>query len=107
AKGVCIMKQYYSQRNGLIDRTINLSDEELIDFFIHTYSYFDKKGYFDSAKDGVWFSKPYSKDIQILAPTFAPSPEVYFLNHLQDSHIWPIYEHAPNYTINILFTVIE
>lgn len=101
------MKQYYSQRNGLIDRTANLSDDELIDYFTHTYRYFDKKGYFDSAKDGVWEYRRNSKDIQILAPTLAPSPEVFFLNHLQDSQIWPIYEYAPDYTISILFTIIE
>lgn len=95
------------ERSGLINQTFKLSDDELIDYFIHIYRYFDNKGYFNSAKKGVWFSKPFSEDIQILAPTLAPSPEVYFLNHLQDSQIWPIYEYAPDYTNDILFTVIE
>lgn len=66
------MRQYYAQRIGLIDQTTNLSDDELTYYFRLTYRYFD------SAKDGVWESRQNSKDIQILAPTSAPSPEEYF-----------------------------
>ena len=102
------MKKYYAERNGLIKKNLNIRLDELITFFGQTYRYFSNKGYFDCAENGIWRSIQYTNDgEQIIAPTLAPSPEIYFANQLQSSEIWPIWEHYEYYTEEILFTVIE
>ena len=88
------MKQYYAERNGLIADKLSLSLDELKTYFIHTYRYFSNKDYFDNR-------------IQVLPPSMAPSPQVFFSIHTQDNQIWPIYEYAEYYDEKELFTVIE
>lgn len=102
------MKKYYAERHGLIKDKLNMNLDKLIEYFVMVYRYFDNKGYFKCAIEGVWHQIPYkNEEIQILPPTFAPSPEFYFANCLQDDQIWPIWEYAEYYTEEILFTVIE
>lgn len=102
------MKKYYSERNGLIKNSLSLSLDELNNYFIKTYRYFSNKEYFECATKGVWQSIPYSNDEeQIIPPSLAPAPEVFFATRLQDRQVWPIYEFAEYYTEEILFTVIE
>lgn len=102
------MKQYYAERNGLIKDTISISEDELNKFFLETYRYFYNKEYFECATKGVWRAIPYSNDEELMIqPSLAPTPEVFFATHLQNTQVWPIYEYAEYYTEEILFTVIE
>lgn len=89
------MKKYYAERNGLINNSITLSLKELNIYFLKTYNFFSIKGYFECAEKGVWQPIPYSNDeTLIIPPTLSPSPEIFFITHLQDKQIWPIYEFA-------------
>ncbi|QXM06962.1 hypothetical protein [Crassaminicella indica] len=102
------MKKYYVERNGLIKKNLNICLDELITFFEQIYRYFSNKEYFDCAQNGIWRKIPYTNDEeQIIAPTLAPSPEIFFANQLQSSEIWPILQYSEDYTEEILFTVIE
>lgn len=102
------MKKYYAERNGHIKTSLSLSLDELKSYFIKTYQYFSNKDYFDCATKGVWKSIPFSNDEeQIMPPSLAPDPEVFFATRLQDTEVWPIYQHAEYYTEEILFSVIE
>ena len=44
---------------------------------------------------------------QIIAPSMAPSAEVYFATRLQSKEIWPIWQYLEDYDEATLFTVIE
>lgn len=102
------MKEYYAERHGLLKQKLDINLDKLIEYFITTYRYFYNKGYFKCAIEGVWHQIPYTNDEeQIIPPTFAPSPEIFFANCLQDNQIWPVWEYAEYYTEDILFTVIE
>lgn len=102
------MKKYYAERNGLIKNSLSLSLDELKSYFIKTYHYFSDKEYFECAIKGVWKSIPFSNDEeQIIPPSLAPDPEIFFATRLQDREVWPIYEFAEDYTEEILFSVIE
>lgn len=102
------MKQYYIERNGLIESPVKLSLDEINNYFIDIYRYFDTKDYFECALKGIWKPIPYSDDVeQILPPSLAPSPTVFFITHVQNKYVWPIYEYAQYYSENVLFTVIE
>lgn len=102
------MKEYYAERKGLIKNSLSISLNELLDYFVKTYHYFNNKEYFDVATKGVWKSIPYTNDEeQILPPTLAPAPDIFFATHIQDNQVWPIYQFVEKYTEDILFTVIE
>lgn len=100
------MKEYYSKRNGLLKRTLKLSINDLRDMFYSTYQYFYRKGAFNIAYSGVWNTIG-GVNKQIVAPTMAPSPEVFFSIHLQEQDVWPIDEQYMCYSESTLFTVIE
>ncbi len=102
------MKQYYIERNGLIESSVRLSLDEINNYFIDIYRYFDTKGYFECALKGIWKPIPFSDDVeQILPISLAPSPTVFFTTHIQNKCVWPIYEYAQYYSEKVLFTVIE
>ena len=102
------MKQYYAERNGLIADKLSLSLDELKTYFIHTYRYFSDKDYFEVAFNGIYEKDRWGNNrIQVLPPSMAPSPQVFFSIHTQDNQIWPIYEYAEYYDEKELFTVIE
>lgn len=102
------MKEYYVKRNGLLNDKLNISLDELIQFFIQIYRYFYNKDCFEAAIKGVWRLIPYTNDQeQVLAPTLAPSPEMFFAVNLQSQDVWPIFEFAEGYDESTLFTVIE
>lgn len=100
--------QYYAERHGLIINDFNIDFEQLKGCFLQTYNFFNNKGYFECAEKGIWISKSYSQEEeQIIPPSLEPSAEVFFINHLHDSQIYPIWEYCEYYTEEILFTVIE
>lgn len=102
------MSIYYAERNGLITQTLSLSLEELLNSFIQVYHYFNRKGSFELAFKGANDENRWTHEIiSILPPTMAPSPDVFFMTHLQDKQIWPITEYYESYTEEILFSVIE
>lgn len=102
------MSAFYAERKGLISQELVLSLQELLDAFIQTYHYFHRKGAFDLAFKGVFDEDRWTREtIHILPPSMAPSPEVYFMTHLQDKQVWPIAEYYEGFTEEILFTVIE
>lgn len=102
------MKQYYAERNGLIQDKLSLSLDDLKAYFLQTYRYFNDKGYFEVAFEGIYEEDRWGNNrTQVLPPSMAPSPQVFFSIHAQDSQIWPIYEYAEYYDETALFTVIE
>ena len=102
------MKKYYAERHGLITKQLQIDFEELLEYFRQIYKYFCDKDYFKVAIDGVWKQMSYGQDPeQIIAPSMAPSAEVYFATRLQSKEIWPIWQYLEDYDEATLFTVIE
>lgn len=102
------MKKYYSERNGLLSKKLELDLYDLLQYFRSLYRYFENKGYFEYAQNGASRDIPYTCDQeQIAAPTFIPTPEVYFANVLQDKEVWPIWQYVEQYDEATLFSVIE
>lgn len=100
------MKKYYSERNGLLTKTLKLSMGDLRDMFYTTYLYFYHKEAFNVAYRGVWKERG-GINREILPPTMAPSPDVFFAIKTQVQDIWPIDDSYLSYSENELFTVIE
>lgn len=102
------MKQYYAERNGLIEDKLSLSLDDLKTYFLQIYRYFNDKGYFEVAFEGIYEEDRWGNNrTQVIPPSMAPSPQVFFSIHAQDNQIWPIYEYAEYYDETALFTVIE
>lgn len=100
------MKKYYAERKGLIKENLQMNLKELLSFFYQTYSYFDNKGYFQSAIKGIYRGN-YENERQILPPSLVPSAEVFFVTKLQSKEVYPVYEYYEYYNEETLFTVIE
>lgn len=80
------MKQYYVERNGLIADKLSFSLDELKTYFIQTYRYFNDKDYFKVAFNGIYEDDRCGNNrTQILPPSMAPSPQVFFSIHTQDN----------------------
>ncbi len=102
------MKKYYAERNGLITKQLQIDFMELLNYFEQIYLYFNNKDYFEIAFNGISKRVEYTNEIeQIVAPSMAPSPEVYFTTRLQRKNVWPILEYLEDYDEAILFSVIE
>lgn len=100
--------KYYTERNNLLNNNnFFISIEELREYFLQVYRYFDNMNLFDVAYKGVWQSEMYKEDYQIHPPTMSPSPEIFFINHLNKDNVYPIWEHYESYSEEDLFTVIE
>lgn len=100
------MKKYYEERNGLLTNPMKLSLHNLRDMFYSTYLYFYKKGAFSVAYAGV--REEVDGDTkQIISPTMAPSPDVYFAIRTHEKDAWLIDDRYHTYSENTLFTVIE
>lgn len=98
---------YYAERNDLLGEDFTVDLDELRKYFFQTYKYFENRGLFKTAYHGVWKYVDFQGESQIHPPTMAPSPEIYFLNHLNGHNIYPIREFYDFYEENELFTVIE
>lgn len=102
------MKKYYAERHGLITEQLQIDFDELLKYFGQIYRYFGNKDYYKAAIEGVWKQIPYTGDSeQIIAPSMAPSAEVYFATRLQSKKVWPIWEYIEEYDEATLFSVIE
>lgn len=99
--------KYYAERNSLIDNDITISFNDLKEYFYRTYRYFDNKGCFEVAIKGVWITPKWGEAFLEIPPLFESAPEIFFLNHLHSTSIYPIYEHYESYSEVELFTVIE
>lgn len=100
------MKKYYEERNGLLTNPMKLSLHNLRDMFYSTYLYFYKKGAFAVAYVGV-HEEVDGDTKQIISPTMAPSPDVYFAIRTHEKDAWLIDDRYRTYSENTLFTVIE
>lgn len=98
---------YYAERNNLLDKDFSLSLVDLSKYFYQTYSYFEEKGFFRAAFYGVTKEESYRDSYQVLAPTMSPSPEIYFMNHLNSTDVLPIADNYIYYKEEELFTIIE
>lgn len=102
------LKKYYAERNGLLEGRLQLTLAELLEHFRQTYNYFNNKGYFDVAFTGIYQEDRWTHErTQIVFPSMAPSPEVFFNIHLQSKQVWPVCEYIEYYDEVTLFSVIE
>lgn len=99
--------KYYAERNNLLGEDFTISLDELKKYFFQTYKYFENRELFKIAFNGVWRYVDFQGESQIYPPTMAPSPEIYFLNHLNSYSIYPIWEYYEFYNEEELFTIIE
>ncbi|WP_339221829.1 hypothetical protein [Paenibacillus sp. FSL W7-1332] len=98
---------YYAERKNMLDKDFSLSLVDLKKYFYQTYKYFDDKGFFTVAFYGVTKEERYHGSYQVLAPTMSPSPEIFFINHLNSTDILPILDNYEYYKEAELFTIIE
>lgn len=99
--------KYYAERKGLIESDFNISFEELKECFKGIYRYFDNRNCFEVAKKGVWIKPEWADEYQVIPALLEPTPEIFFMNNLHSSSIYPIYEYYLFYSEVELFTVIE
>lgn len=99
--------EYYAERNGLLQEDVNISLKTLKEYFYKIYQYFDNQQYFEVAMEGVWIKPEYGDMYQKIPPLLSPSPDVFFLKHLNSTRYYPIWEHYTRYGEDELFTVIE
>lgn len=102
------MKQYYSERSGLLTNKLSLSLDELKSYFLQTYNYYRGLGYFEIAENGIWIEDRWTHEKNCVVPrTMSPSPEVFFAVTMQDSQVWPVVEFGEYYDEATLFSVME
>lgn len=99
---------YYAQRNNLLnDHNIHIDLDELREYFFKIYKYFNNKKCFEVAFNGAYEEDDYGRMKQVKSPLLKPSPDIFFLNHLNSMEIYPIDECYQWYTEKDLFTIIE
>lgn len=102
------MKKYYAKRNGLLNQSLQISYDELLNYFYGIFKYFLNKGYFQVAFYGWYETDQWtSTEYQVFPPILAPNPEIFFTTELNNKEVWPIPEYYENYDEATLFTVIE
>lgn len=99
--------KYYAERNSLIDNDVSITFDDLKEYFYKIYLFFENRGCFKAAINGIWIKPQWSDEYQVIAPLFGPSPDVFFLNHLHSTMIYPFYQYYMTYSEAELFTVIE
>lgn len=99
--------KYYAERNSLIEYDLNISFEELKEYFFKVYQYFNNRNCFEAATKGIWIKPQWEEEYQAIPPIFAPAPEIFFMNHLHSKTVYPIHEYYSFYSEVELFTVIE
>lgn len=98
--------EYYMKRNNLLPNELNIELDELKSFFYQIYNFFYEKEYFELAFNGVYESN-YGNAYLVEEPTMKPSPQIYFMNQLNDSDCFPINRQYMYYAEEQLFTIIE
>lgn len=100
--------KYYAERNNLIDNDVSITFDDLKKYFFEIYLFFENRNCFKAAINGIWIKETkWSDEYQVIAPLFAPSTDVFFLNNLHSTMIYPFYQHYITYSEAELFTVIE
>ncbi|RFU70033.1 hypothetical protein [Bacillus sp. V59.32b] len=99
--------KYFAERNNLLDDDFSIDFEDLKNYFFQTYNYFERMELFDIAFKGVWKFENFKGENQIHPPTMSPSPEIFFINHLNKNNVYPIWENYESYKEEELFTIIE
>jgi len=100
--------EYYLKRKKLLNNEFSIDLDDLKRYFFQTYKYFDDRELFDVAFKGVWGVEGFSnKQYQVYPPSMAPTPEIFFINHLESDDIYPIGKNYNYYNEEELFTVIE
>ncbi len=98
--------KFYKERNSLLDEEFRIDLESLKEYFYKIYRYFENMDAFEVAFKGVEKEKFGQQEI-ILPVLMAPSPEIYFLNHLKKENMFPIRDAYEDYSEDELFTIIE
>lgn len=99
--------KYYAERNSLIENDLDISFEELKECFFNVYRYFENMNCFEAATKGIWIKPQWGEEYQKIPPLFEAAPEIFFMNHLRSTTVYPIYEYYSGYSEVELFTVIE
>lgn len=100
------MKEYYSERNGLLNKDFTINLNQLREMFLSTYEYFYNKKAFHGAFFGVFKNSAECRK-QISPPLMSPSPDVFFSIKMQSHKIYPIDENYKRYDEATIFSVIE
>ena len=100
------MKEYYSERKGLLNSDFKINLNQLREMFLSTYEYFYNKKAFECAFIGV-YKKCAENTRQFLSPLMSPSPEVFFSIKLQSHRIYPIDENYKHFDESTIFSIIE
>jgi hypothetical protein len=98
---------YYAKRNNLINTEFSIDLEDLRTYFYQTYKYFEDKGYFKSAFKGIYIEEDYKSNYLVLSKTMSPTPEIFFITHLENNNVLPIYDNHEYFTEEQLFSIIE
>lgn len=99
--------KYFLERNNLFDNSFTIDLDDFKKYFFQTYKYFEDRELFDVAYNGVWNTNQNFKQYQVFPPKMSPSPEIFFMNHLDKDDVYPIWEHYEYYEEVEIFTVIE
>lgn len=99
--------EYYKQRNNLFTDEFEIGLNDLREYFYQTYKFYFDKEYFKAAELGIWSYIGDKKDVLIKSPTLKPSPEIFFMNHIEKNDVYPIDYNYKKYSEGTLFTVIE
>ncbi|ARC83193.1 hypothetical protein RSJ17_00595 (plasmid) [Clostridium argentinense] len=102
-----LLMKYYAERKSLLENDLEISFEQLKEVFFSVYKYFANRNCFDAAINGIWIKPQWQDEYQAIPPLFEPSPEIFFMNHLHSTSIYPIYQYYQAYSEIELFTVIE
>lgn len=99
--------KYYAERNNLLNNNFHIPFIRLKEYFFQIYKYFDNMNLFEVAYNGAWTINDNLERKQLHPPTMSPSPEIFFMNHLNTDRVYPIWKYYKNYSEEELFTVIE
>ncbi|QHS24337.1 hypothetical protein GWK91_16265 [Virgibacillus sp. MSP4-1] len=99
--------RYFAERNDFLNSDFSISYKGLKNYFNQIHRYFEDRKLFEVARNGVWQSEQFKDDYQLYPPSLSPSPEIFFINHLNRDKVYPIWEYYDTYKEEELFTVIE
>ncbi|UII58154.1 hypothetical protein LS684_21275 (plasmid) [Cytobacillus spongiae] len=90
--------KYYGVRNGKINLDdLKISFKRFREFFLDVYFYFENRGDFKLALEGIGHRPRLMK----------PSPEAFLFNHVGNVNVFPIEEFGHRLKMDTVFTLIE
>ncbi|EAW7076517.1 hypothetical protein NUA22_002752 [Listeria monocytogenes] len=99
-------KEYYLERNGILDINVKLNFEELKESFYEIVKQHQLRGELDIAFNGITASID-GEAPKYQSPTLTPSPAIFFRREMGDSKFKDIENTYKDYTEEQLFTMIE